>query len=406
MSGLNNRILFQIAAISILAISPFFANLYAATDPLPIGYIADSFNEFGFSVFQEVRNEYPEENIFISPLSLALATASVYIGAEGTTKEAIAQTLHIPEISKEELNMAVAFMLNEYQSNPNKFTLEIANAIWMSERWEFKQEYLKNLRLYYQAEAFKGLNLENMNDWIKNKTKGKINEFDIQLDPRSAALVVNTIYYKSKWIHQFNPNSTGDDDFFLCHGDTEKIQMMKNGGRYIYHENDIYQAVELPFIDNMFSMFIVLPKKEICLKNLTIDSTLINEFDEMSKIRPGRIHLPKFKLNFEAAYNEILSNLGMEIAFDVYRANFTEMAIFTPEDNFYIEDVMQNTFLEVNEEGVEASAATVYHMKGGSGPPPDPVKIIVNKPFLLAIRDIRTGLMLFMGAIYNPKEIE
>ena len=406
MSGLNNRILFQIAAISILAISPFFANLYAATDPLPIGYIADSFNEFGFSVFQEVRNEYPKENIFISPLSLALATATVYIGAEGSTKEAISQTLHISEISKEELNMAVSFMLNEYQSKPNKFTLEIANAIWMSERWEFKQEYLKSLRLYYQAEAFKGLNLENMNDWIKNKTKGKLKQFNIQLDPWSAALIVNTIYYKSKWIHQFNPKSTADDEFFLCQGGTEKIQMMKKGESFIYHENNNYQAIELPFTDNIFSMFIVLPKEDICVNNLTIDSTLINEFDEMSKTRRGRIHLPKFKIKFEAAYNKILSNLGMEIAFDVYRANLTEMAIFNPENNFYVENVMQNTFLEVNEEGVEASAATVYHIRYGSAPPPDPFTMIINRPFLLAIRDIRNGLMLFMGAIYNPKEIE
>ena len=180
--------------------------------------------------------------------------------------------------------------------------------------------------------------------------------------------------------------------------------MMKNGGSFLYYENDNYQAIELPFDDNIFSMFIVLPKNDICINNLTIDSTLINEFDEMSKTRAGRIHLPKFIIHFEAAYNKILSGLGMEIAFDVNRANLTEMAIFNPGNNFYVEDVMQNTYLEVNEEGVEASAATVYHIRAGSAPPPDPFTMIVNKPFLLAIRDVRNGLMLFMGAIYNPME--
>lgn len=362
-----------------------------------------------FKLFSEILKKQHSENIFISPASLAIALNIVYNGAGGETQEAIAKTLELQGTNLQEINQANADLKASLKNPDPKVQLSIANSLWTKESIPFKPEFLQIIQNFYQGEV-KNLNFSNptapsmINNWVNQSTNGKINKIVDVIEPKTVFLMLNAIYFKGNWTESFPTEATQLHPFTLLDGTQKQHPMMRhqNSASFPYYENELFQAVSLPYGDGRMSMYIFLPNQGVSLKtfyeklNAENWQQWMNQFNNFDNSGGGvLISLPRFKLEYAIDLKDTLKALGMEIAF-TKEANFSGM---TPS-SIWIDKIQHKTFVEVNEEGTEAAAVTNVTSGVRSGP----IEMNVNRPFFLAIRDNQTGNILFVGSIVEPKE--
>ncbi|MBD2612130.1 MAG: serpin family protein [Nostoc sp. ZfuVER08] len=369
--------------------------------------IIQSNNKFGFQLFSEVnKNDGGEKNVFISPSSVAIALAMTYNGASGSTQQAMAKTLELQGMSLSEINSGYAALLKQILENADaKVQLKIANSLWANQEVKFQPDFLQRTEDFYQAKVsnlnFKNPTaINNINDWVKDNTAGKINKIVEKIEPDQVLFLINAIYFKGNWTNEFDKNQTAEYPFYITSGKQKKHQMMSQEGDYKYYENQQFQAVSLPYgKDGKVSFYIFLPKENSNLKAFSQSLNVENWEKWMTQFnkQKGFIRLPRFKTEYDISLNNSLKALGMEEAFS-NKANFSGMG-----QNFAISQVKHKTFLEVNEEGTEAAATTSVGIVATSlRPEPEPFRMIVDRPFFCAIRDNQTGSILFMGSIVEP----
>jgi serine protease inhibitor len=363
---------------------------------------------FGFKLFAEVAKQSAGKNVLISPASVGLALAMTYNGAEGETKQAMASALDAQGMTLDELNSAYAQLKAGLDSPDPKVQLSIANSLWAKKGITFKPEFIQRDKQFYGAEVTT-LDFSDpsaaatINSWVADKTKGKIDKIVDRIDPQSILFLINAIYFKGKWAAEFDKAKTKEDVFTTADGGQKRHPMMHQSGKYRYYEGKDFQAVSLPYGAGQVSMYIFLPPKGTSLvefqKNLTAANweAWMKEFAETK----GDIALPRFKVEYEVGLNDALKALGMGVAFDPGRANFSGMV--QASQNAFISQVKHKTFAEVNEEGTEAAAVTSVEMRATSVMrPPKTFQMVVDHPFFCAIRDNKTGTVLFMGSIADP----
>lgn len=362
-----------------------------------------------FKLFSEILKKQHSENIFISPASLAIALNIVYNGAGGETQEAIAKTLELQGTNLQEINQANAELKASLNNPDPKVQLSIANSLWTKESIPFKPEFLQLIQNFYQAEV-KNLNFSNptapsmINNWVNQSTNGKINKIVDVIEPKTVFLMLNAIYFKGNWTEPFPTEATQLRPFTLLDGTQKQHPMMRhqNSASFPYYENELFQAVSLPYGEGRMSMYIFLPNQGVSLKtfyeklNAENWQQWMNQFNNLDNSGGGvLISLPRFKLKYAIDLKDTLKALGMEIAF-TKEANFSGM---TPS-SIWIDKIQHKTFVEVNEEGTEAAAVTNV----ASGVRSGPIEMNVNRPFFFAIRDNQTENILFVGSIVEPKE--
>ncbi len=362
-----------------------------------------------FKLFTELLKKQPNENIFISPASIAIALDMVYNGASGKNQQAIAKTLELQGMTLQEINQANA-ALKVTLSNPDpKVQISIANSLWAGEAQPFKPEFIEKIQHFYSAEV-KNLNFgapgasNIINDWVKQNTNGKIDKIVDEIGSDTVLVLLNAIYFKGNWKYPFPREATQQRPFTLLNGAQKQHPMMfRQVSNLQYYQNEMFQAISLPYGEGRLSMYIFLPFKGVSLKtfyeslNAENWQKWLNQFDSPDKSdHSGEIliGLPRFKLEYSIELNDALKALGMEIAFRE-GADFSAM---TPSP-LQIDLVQHKTFVEVNEEGTEAAAVTGAGMTRGI-----PDEMIVDRPFFLVIRDNQTGTILFMGSIVEPED--
>ncbi|RCJ36945.1 proteinase inhibitor I4 serpin [Nostoc minutum NIES-26] len=364
-------------------------------------------NKFGFKLFSEIlKNNSSENNIFISPSSVAIALAMTYNGASGSTQQAMAKTLELQGMSLPEINSAYA-SLKELLENPGeKVQLTIANSLWVNKGVSLQPDFLQKTQDFYKAKV---TNLDfqdatapdTINNWVKDNTSGKINKIIETIKPDEVLFLINAIYFKGKWSNEFDKSQTAEHPFFLISGKQKQHTMMSQTGDYRYYENEQFQAVSLPYgTDGKISFYVFLPRQNSNLNVLYQNLSLDNWEKWMTQFhkREGFIRLPRFKTDYDVTLNDALKALGMEEAFSD-KANFSGIG-----KNLTISQVKHKTFVEVNEEGTEAAAATSVGIETTSlRQKPEPFRMIVDRPFFCAIRDNQTGSVLFMGSIVEPQ---
>ncbi|MDZ8185385.1 MAG: serpin family protein [Nostoc sp. ChiSLP02] len=371
--------------------------------------IVESSNKFGFKLFSEVyKSDGTGKNIFISPSSVAIALAMTYNGASGSTQQAMAKTLELQGINLSEINSAYAATLKQLLDNSDaKVQLKIANSLWANKDVKFQPDFLQRAEDFYQAKV-SNLNFQDptaintINNWVKDNTNGKIAKIVEQIQPNQVLFLINAIYFKGKWSQEFDKNQTVKYPFYITSSRQKQHPMMSQDGDYRYYENQQFQAVSLPYgKDGKFSFYIFLPKQTSNLKAFYQNLNAENWEKWMTQFnkQKGFIRLPRFKTEYDVTLNNALKALGMEEAF-TNKANFSGMG-----RNFTISQVKHKTFVEVNEEGTEAAAATSVGIVATSAfrPEPQPFRMIVDRPFFCAIRDNQTGSILFMGSITDPQ---
>lgn len=361
-------------------------------------------NDFGFRLFAQLVKQDAGKNVFISPYSLAVALQMTYNGALGTTQQAMAQTLALQGMSLRTLNQANATLGKSLQNSDPQVQLAIANSLWAGKGVPFKPDFMQRNRDFYGAKVM-NIDLTSpqaeamINGWVKQQTKGKIDKLVKKgdLEPLTLLVLINAVYFKGIWTTQFDKTKTHEGVFNLSNGKQKKLPMMSQSGKYQYLRGSNFEAVSLPYGGGRMSMYIFLPNKNTTLTEFLRSLTAQNWTNWMSQFREseGNIALPRFKVEYEQELKKALTALGMGIAFG--DADFHGM---TPVDTAYISRVRHKTFMEVNEEGTEARAATevVIKMRGLSG-----FFLRVDRPFFCAMRDNQTGAVLFMGAIVEPR---
>ena len=370
--------------------------------------IVESSNKFGFKLFSEVlKKDRDQKNVFISPSSVAIALAMTYNGASGTTQLAIAKTLELQGLNLAEINSSYAATLKQLLDNSDsKVQLKIANSLWAKQNFSFQPDFIQRIQYFYKAQV-SNLNFQDskapsiINNWVKENTNGKIDQIIEKIEPSQVLFLINAIYFKGKWSQEFDKSQTAQYPFYTTSGKPKQHPMMSQSGDYRYYESKEFQAVSLPYgKDGKFSFYIFLPKQNSNLKalyqNLSVENwdKWITQFNKQK----GFIRLPRFKSEYDVTLNDALKTLGMEEAFS-NKANFSGMG-----KNLKISEVKHKTFVEVNEEGTEAAAATSVGIALTSiRQEPEPFRMIVDRPFFCAIRDNQTGRVLFMGSIIDPQ---
>ena len=363
---------------------------------------------FGFKLFAEVAKQDAGKNIFISPSSVGLALAMTYNGAVGETKQGMERALEIHGMSHLELNRAYAQLRAALGSADPKVQLNIANSLWGRKEISFNPDFIQRNKQFYGADVT-ALDFNDpsapatINSWVAEKTKGKIDKIVDRIDAQAILFLINAIYFKGAWAAEFDKAKTREDQFTTGAGNQKRHPMMHQSGKYRYYENKDLQAVNLPYGGGRLSMYIFLPAQRAGLDALQRSLTAANwdtwmkEFAETQ----GEIALPRFKVEYEIGLNDALKALGMGIAFDPNRADFS--GIVQGSVKAFISEVKHKTFAEVNEEGTEAAAVTSVEMRATSAMRPDKTfRMIVDHPFFCAIRDNKTGTLLFMGSITDP----
>ncbi|MCX8037604.1 MAG: serpin family protein [Candidatus Sumerlaeia bacterium] len=369
--------------------------------------MAAATTQFGFRLFAELRKEKADQNIFISPASVAFALAMTYNGAAEETQRAMAKTLGYRKMSPRDVNTANAALIESLASADPAVELAIANSLWARKGIEFDPNFLFRNRKFYGAEMTV-LDFSDpkaaptINGWVSRHTKGKIEKIVADpIPPQMVLYLINAIYFKGRWSRPFNKESTAERDFHLLDGRTKKHPMMAQGGKYLYLKHDNFQAVSLPYGQGRISLYVFLPDAESSLKAFCDSLTPETWADWMRRFRrtDGDVVLPKFKLEYEKELNDPLKAMSMAVAFDPDKADFSEMT----KEKVFISEVKHKTFVEVNEEGTEAAAATSVGIALTAMPmEQERFTLVVDRPFFVAIRDNQTGMLLFMGGIVEP----
>ena len=372
---------------------------------------------FGFNLFNEIRKTERDKNIFISPFSISVALAMTLNGAADETEQAMTNTLQLQDLDSELINAGYAQLLQELQVPSPKVTLTIANSLWAhnaDQDFVFLPDFLQRNTQFFNAEITE-LDLQDpgtpvqINQWADTHTKGKIKKIIDKIDRKTGLLLLNAIYFKGEWKTAFDPSRTEDETFYLATGEEKSIPMMRRVRNYLYYHGENFQAVSLPYGDGRIGMYIFLPARESNLNTFLDDLNAESWKNWVSQLHGQEVfvQIPKFKLAHGTTLNNPLKLLGMEIAFDIDRANFSRM-VYSPIRqplSTWIQRVAQKAVVEVNEEGTVAVAVTgvVVGVTTIEAPPPPP-KFIADRPFFFAIRDNQTKTVLFMGIVVDPEE--
>ncbi len=371
-------------------------------------------NAFALDLYRSLRAD--NGNLIFSPFSISIALAMTYAGARGETESQMAQTLHfgLPQSQLHPAFNALDLGLAQRGQNVDKdqqpLKLRIANAVWAEQTYSFQQDFLDTVALNYGA----GIRLadfitqyeparKEINAWVADQTENKIKDLLIEgtLDSYTRMVLVNAIYFKADWLHQFKKESTTDAPFHLLDGSTVDVPTMSEGMSIPYAQGNGFQAVELAYVGDTAAMTILVPDEgnfdafDSSLDAATLDAILAD-------MQPASVMLalPKFSFTRDFGLARQLSALGMPDAFNPDLADFSGM---TGKRDLFISDVIHKAFVAVDEKGTEAAAATAVIMETTSMPMYD-ITLTIDRPFIFLIRDKVSGQILFMGRVLNPAQ--
>jgi serine protease inhibitor len=363
---------------------------------------------FAFRLFQQLAGA-DDANIFFSPSGVMLCLAMVRDLASGETRWAMERGLEIADLNSADTELAIATLNQAFRPRPD-LTIMAPNSLWCSVDARVRPELSARLRDFYDAEMTSvdfadPEAVRRINAWVSNKTNSRVDSILDSISPLAALVAVNAVYFKGSWIDRFQRSNTTYAQFTTATGQKKTLPLMLQEGKYKYYEDRSMQAIALPYHGGA-SMYVLLPAEGIGQKFLPgVTSGLLDSCLARLELRPGTIALPRFKLDYCAQLEAALKVLGMEHAFDPRRAEFG--GIQTDRTPVWIDQVLHRAVAEVNEEGTEAAATPAVAMLAFSGmrPRPEPrtFNMIVNRPFLVALRDEETGTILFLGWISDPQ---
>lgn len=371
--------------------------------------LASANADFGFKLLQQVVKEQPGKNVFLSPYGVCSVLQMAYNGAQGQTRTEMARVLGLTNLPTAAFNAAARACDQSLNGQGTNLILTTANAIWIRKGFSLKPEFVAVNQQFFGATAdvldFNDpATVKIMNGWAREKTHGRIPEIlGGPIDPLTMMYLANAVYFKGKWEEPFDVKATKERVFHLAQGHEKKLPMMEMSKKFTYRRGSGYQAVRLPYMGWNLAMYVFLPDAGSSPAKLV---SILNG-DKWRRVTrpgfsetPGRVVLPRFRLDYGVELKKILMTLGMRSAFGP--ADFSGIA---DGAGLFISAVLQKTFVEVNEEGTEAAAVTMASAVASAPEPkpPKPFEMIVDRPFMFLIEDAQTQTILFLGVVYEPK---
>lgn len=378
--------------------------------PRKSAQLIEADNRFGLELFNRIVAEAsPSENVMISPLSVSMALSMVYNGASGDTQREMEKTLGFSGLLIEEVNESHKALLSALVSADPEVMLQVANAIYYHETLSVRSDFLSINRNSYNAEIA-SLNLRDqaslttINQWVAEKTAGKIPSILDQLSPDLVMLLLNAVYFNGIWKHSFDPGKTHELPFTHGDGSERNVETMQLEKSLAYQSGTLFSAVQLPYGKGRFAMTVLLPaagkttadiRKEL---NLNRWNEWMKGFKETSNVV---VQMPRFKFAWELKLNQTLQAMGMVKPFVPRAADFSGIS---SDADLFLDFVIHKTYVDVNENGTEAAAVTAAGISVTSMPVDQPVKtyFIADRPFLFAITEKSTGTILFIGEMNSP----
>lgn len=392
----------------------------------------DANNEFAIDLYSHLaRGE--DGDLFFSPSSISLALAMTYAGAAGDTADEIARAIHVT-LPKDRFHQSLLELQKETKTGGVDF--RIANRMWGQRDYNFLESFLQTTEQYYGARLAEADFINDaeatrleINDWVAHKTNQQIKELisPSGIGELSRLVLANAVYFLGNWDNEFEQEATFDADFHVEAGRTKTVRMMQQTDYFWYGDFDDLQVLEMPYqtekielqtitdggveqqvavevpdAGSNFAMTILLPRRRNCLGD--IESRLsASTLRKWTTLGPARVavQFPRFRMESSYFLSEPLKALGIRRAFEVEQADFSAMSD-NPE-GLFIGEAIHKAFVDVNEQGTEAAAATAVVMRGGSAGGIEPPKqFVADRPFLFLIRDRRTQQIHFMGKVCSP----
>ena len=378
-------------------------------DPVPIALTANqvtlvtSENTFALDIFKKViENSSETENIIISPLSISSALSMTLNGANGSTRDAMLDALRMKGLTSDAINSSYKDLTSALLGIDQRVQISVANSVWTANNFVVKKPFINILTQYYAAESKSfdqtdPLVPKQVNSWIENKTNGLIKNMLDQLDKNTVMLLINAIYFKGKWTSKFDAEKTTLGSFIKPDGKSTQVSMMEQTSDFKVYGGEGFTLAEFPYGQSNFVMDVILPAGNNGIKNLLpliTDLNLKGWLGQMSK-RKTDLTFPKFKYGFKKELKDILTDMGMGIAF-TDKADFSNIS----DISLLVSLVLHQAFIETNEDGTEAAAATIVGISTTSMP--QTYSLNIDHSFLYIIRETTTNSILFMGRVADP----
>ncbi|XP_053322835.1 serpin B6-like isoform X2 [Spea bombifrons] len=371
-------------------------------------------SSFALNLFKRLSDSNNAGNMFFSPLSISSALAMVYLGAKGNTAAQMSEVLQFNKAK--DLHTDFQSLISDINKPGTDYLLRTANRLYGEKSFTFLDEFLGSTLKYYHADLecvdFSGkaeICRKNINDWVAQKTEGKIQDLlpDGSVDALTRLVLVNAIYFKGNWANQFDKSQTKEMPFRLSKNESKPVQMMYKKAKYqmTYIGDLLTKVIELPYVNNELSMIIMLPDEiednTTGLEKLERELTYLKFMEwtnpEMMDRTEVELFLPKFKLENNYDLESVLSQMGMSDAFDIVRSDFSGMS---GSNDLVLSKVVHKSYVEVNEEGTEAAAATgaIMMLRCARIVP----RFICDHPFLFFIIHKQSRSVLFFGRFSSP----
>ncbi|KAJ8376548.1 hypothetical protein SKAU_G00071280 [Synaphobranchus kaupii] len=372
--------------------------------------------KFSLDLFKKISESKKTDSVFYSPISISSALAMVYMGARGNTATQMSESLHFHN-ADDDIHAGFSKLMSDLNQKGAPYALSLANRLYGEKSFNFEENYIQDTKKFYEAEletvdfiSNAEVARVNINSWVEKQTQEKIKNLLLEgtVDHMTRLVLVNAIYFKGNWEKKFKEADTREVEFKLNKNESKPVQMMHQTAKFAltFIPEVNCQILEMPYIGKELSMLILLPQKieddstglMRLERELTYEKLIEWTQPDMMDDTQINVALPKFKM--EETYNlkDILVSMGMEDAFDVCKSDFSGMS---PSNELAVSKVVHKSFVEVNEEGTEAAAATAAIMMMRCARP-RPVFFIADHPFLFFIRHNATQSILFYGRFCSP----
>jgi serpin B len=372
--------------------------------------IVEGGNRFALELYRGLRAG--DANLIFSPSSISMALAMTYAGAKGTTRAEMAKTLHFPRIASE-LDDGMQKLLSQWKTTDKSagYRLNLANRLWGQEGYAFLPRFLDITGTKYGAQLARidfaektEESRKTINQWVEDQTEEKIKNLlpAGSLSRDSRLVLTNAVYFKGEWTKPFKTERTRDEDFHLTATEKVRTPLMHQQDDFRYAAVDGLQLLELPYGNKSLSMVILLPEEVEGLAQLEgkLKYEHLQRWTSALRSQEVVVYLPKFQTTASFELNGTLVEMGMRSAFDPQSADFSGM---TGAKDLFISKAIHKAFVDVNEEGTEAAAATGIVMETTALPVERPKPVFrADHPFVFLIRDNRTGAILFLGRLVDP----
>jgi len=376
--------------------------------------LTEAMNRFALTVYNESYNNNADhtvmmndpDNLFISPVSLYMNLSMLYNGASGQTATELQKALYTKGITLQQLNQGQQVIQELLEHQDDDVQIELAGSLWSRSGWAPEDTFVQRLQHSYGADLHStdftsSQAVKDINSWVSEATHDGIHQM-IQnpLEGNTMLVLLNAVYFKGGWTEPFEQQQTHKQPFVSGKGEISSVEMMHRQGEYEYTRQPHFQAVRIPYgATGKWGMVVVLPDRDYDLQQFRQhDLPEFAHWTSAMSSTAGEIGLPRLELNEELQFRDILRSMGIRRVFDPQRAELDGISENVP---LYLSKVQQNTHLTIDEKGTEAAAATSAEIAAGAMPS-QPFRMIMDRPFFVAVTDRTTGLIVFMGELHHP----